>query len=152
MGAISSLSSFSRRGFSLSGPAALLAGLRLFKNLRSPFREVLTSGMSVAESSRVSGMESEGKPLAFIKSCTHILARRERDRGSLAVKTELNCWLKRLALVLVSEWRMSSCFSDGVPCWSRHEFFKNVKSFLLLHLFSSSVIFRCKVVIRIAYW
>ena len=66
------------RGFSLSGPATL-PGLRLFSNLRSPFREMLISGIPVAGSWSVFVLESEGKPPVFIKSCTRILARRERD-------------------------------------------------------------------------
>ena len=85
IGAISSLSSYSRKGFSPSGAVAI-PGLRLFNNLWGPFREMIISGMAVTESCSVSGVESEGKPPAFVKSRTRILARRERDRGCLAVK------------------------------------------------------------------
>ena len=59
--------------------------------------------MFVTESCSESGVVSEGRPPAFFESCTRIEARRESDKGSLGVKTELNCRLKRLALVLVSE-------------------------------------------------
>ena len=90
IGVIYSRSSLSRRGLSLSGPAALL-GLRFFKSFNSPFCEMLISGIVVAESCDVSGMVSEGSLPALFKSSTRILARRESDRGSLGVKTELNC-------------------------------------------------------------
>ena len=48
------------------------------------------SGMFVLLSCCLSGVVSEGKTPAFLKSCTRILARRESDRGSLDVKAELN--------------------------------------------------------------
>ena len=115
IGAISSRSSLSTRGLSLSGPTAL-PGLRLWSNFISPFRDISTSGMFVLESCCLSRMVSEGRPPAFLKSCTSILARRKSDRGSLDVKTELNCLLKILALVLVSEWSMLLCLRGGVPC------------------------------------
>ena len=90
VGAISSRSSLSKRGLSISGPAAL-PGLRLWSNFRSPFRDMSISGMFVLLSRCLSGMVSEGRLPAFLKSCTRILARRESDRGSLDVNTELNC-------------------------------------------------------------
>ena len=43
------------------------------------------------------------KPSADFKSRTRILTRRDRERGSFGVKTELNCLLNRLALVFESE-------------------------------------------------
>ena len=70
IGVISSRSSLSRRGLSLSGPAALL-GLRFFKSFNSPFCEMLISGIVVAESCDVSGMVSEGSLPALFKSSTH---------------------------------------------------------------------------------
>ena len=90
IGAISSRSSLSKRGLSLSGPAALPC-LRLWSNFSSPFRDMSISGMFALLSYCLSGMVSEGRPPAFLKSCTRIVARRESDRGSLDVKTELNC-------------------------------------------------------------
>ena len=45
MEAITSRSSFSRRGSSLSGPAAF-PGLRFLRSFSSPFREMLISGMT----------------------------------------------------------------------------------------------------------
>ena len=114
IGAISSPSSLSKRGLGLSGPA-VLPGLRLWSNC--PFRDMSSfTGMFVLESCCLSRMVSEGRRPAFIKSCTRILARRESDRGSLDVKTELNCRLKMLALVLVSERSMLLCLRGGVPC------------------------------------
>ena len=59
-------------------------------------------------------------------------------RGSIPTHA-LECHIYEASTVLVSEWRMFSCFSVGVPWWSRREFFKNLKNFLLSHLFSSSV-------------
>ena len=90
IGAFSSRSSLGKRGLSLSGPAAL-SGLRLWSNFSSPFRDMSISGMFMLLSCCLSGMVSEGRPPAFLKSCTHILARRESDRGSLDVKMELKC-------------------------------------------------------------
>ena len=52
IGTISSLSSLSKRGFSLSGPAAL-PGLRFFKSFSSPLSEMSISGI-VVEGSVVS--------------------------------------------------------------------------------------------------
>ena len=67
IGAISSRSSLSRRGLSLSGPAAL-PGLRFFKrSFISPFSEMLISAMFVAESYGVSGVVSEGRSPAFFQ-------------------------------------------------------------------------------------
>ena len=90
IGAISSHSSLSKRGLSISGSAALPC-LRLWSNFNSPFRDMSISGMFVLESCCVSGKVSEGRPSALLRSCTRILARGESDRGSLGVKTELNC-------------------------------------------------------------
>ena len=53
--AISSRSSLSKRGLSLSGPAALL-GKRLRSNFISPFRDLSISGMFVVESCSLSGV------------------------------------------------------------------------------------------------
>ena len=85
IGVISSRGSLSRRGLSLSGPAALL-GFRFLSSFNSPIWEMLISGMVVTESCNVSGMVSEGGPSALFKSPTRILARRESHRGSLGVK------------------------------------------------------------------
>ena len=93
IGAISSRSSLSKRGLNLSGPAAL-PGLGLWSNFISPFRDMSISGMLVLESCCLSGMVSEGRPPAFFKSCTRILARRESDRGSLDVKNRVKLLIK----------------------------------------------------------
>ena len=45
---------------------------------------------------------SEDRPPVVFKSCTRISTRREGDKGSFGVKTELNWELKRFALVFVS--------------------------------------------------
>ena len=67
IGAISSHSSLSKRGLSLSSAAAI-PGLRLWSNFNSPFRDMSISGMVVLESCCLSGMVSEGRPPAFLKS------------------------------------------------------------------------------------
>ena len=63
------------------------------------------SGIVVEVFCHESGLVSEGSPPERFRSCTRIWARRESDKGDLGVKTELNCWLKIFALVLVSEWK-----------------------------------------------
>ena len=65
---------------------------------------------------------SEDRPAAVFKSCTRITARHERQRFFWC-ENRLNWELKRSASVFVSEWSLFSCFRDGVPCWSRQEFF-----------------------------
>ena len=94
---------------------------------------MLISGIHLVVSCSGSVSVLGDKPPADFKSCTRILARRERERGSFGVKTELNCSLNRLALVLVSEWSLFSCFRGGVPCWSRREFFRYLIKFTVLH-------------------
>ena len=48
IGAISSLSSFSNKGLSLSGPAAL-PGFRFFRSFKRPLRDISMSGMTGME-------------------------------------------------------------------------------------------------------
>ena len=64
---ISSRSSLTKRGLSLSGPAALL-GFRFLRSFNSPFCEILISGIVVTEPCNVSGMVSECRPPALFKS------------------------------------------------------------------------------------
>ena len=51
------------------------------------------------------------------------------------MKTELNCWLRKFAFVLVSVMSVLSCFRGGEPCWSCREVLRKEKGFLLLHAF-----------------
>ena len=48
IGAISSLSSFSNKGLSLSGPAAF-PGFRFFRSFKRPLRDISMSGMTGME-------------------------------------------------------------------------------------------------------
>ena len=66
-----------------------------------------------------SRMLSEGRPPFVLKSCTRILARRERDRGSFGGKKGVKL--------------------HGMPCWSRWDISKMRIIFLLSYLFSSSL-------------
>ena len=88
IGAISSLGYLSKRGFSLSGPAAL-PGLRFFITFSSPLSEMSISGIVVEGLCHESGLVSEGSPLERFRSCTRIWGRLESDEGDLGVKTEL---------------------------------------------------------------
>ena len=76
---ISSWISLSRRGLSLSGPAALL-GFRFSSSFNSQFWEMLISDMVAAESCNVSGVVSECRPPALFKSL-HAFWRGERAIG-----------------------------------------------------------------------
>ena len=64
-----------------------LPSLNFFNDLSFPFSEVSISSIFVLVSCCKSGMASEGRLSAVFKSCTRILAKRERN-GSCRVKTE----------------------------------------------------------------
>ena len=137
IGAISSHNSFNKMGLSLSGPAAF-PGFRFFSSFSMPATEMLKSSMTGVDFCISGGSNSEGILPLSAASWSFILHNRERDSGSLVVKTD---WKWRLCMSAFSAVFVTNFWPwlrAVLPSWSCFEHLRNEKSFFVSHIEFSS--------------